>query len=291
MVELRRVKADFRVNLSDILAATGRLPSGWTDATEPIGVERDIDLVVQLCRKAAALLEPNALDAWVAPRLHAALRLPRRTAQDDGLWMWLALQCSEFVKARFGKAGATLHPWRYRGPWSRNALGRLWWGAEMTHNGSDYTATELCFARTRTAQFALELMYSWDRAAAIAFCQVAEGADGGPRLADRELRTLSTRLKVLLTLKALDLFGEFGDEDACEFDQAWASHQPTLTALTVPCCADLPGPTSGRVASERVKEVAAWYRTVLADDGDGDSPQAFLGDGAPRLSLSEGLSP
>jgi hypothetical protein len=269
MTELRRVRPESIVMLSDVLAATGRLPAGWASATEGLGMECDMELVKQLTEKAAAFLPADRMDAWLAPRLHAALRVPRRVANDDGMWSWLAFQCPRFVEARFMKGKEKLHPWRYRGMWSRNALARLWWGAEMTRNGSDYSATVLCFKRTRTAQFALELMYSWDRAAAIAFARVTEGADGHSRLSDRRTKRLSTKLKVLLTLRSLDAFGDGSDEDSEEFDAAWAAHRPSFSALATSDVAALPGPAVGTVSGARIVELTEWFRSV-ADDFEVD---------------------
>ncbi len=267
MHELRRIKPESLVLLSEILAGTGRLPAGWTAATEGVGLDCDLDLVKQLTQRAATFLPQDQMDAWLAPRLHVALRLPRRVAHDDGIWAWLAFHCQEFVEARFRRGKGTLHPWRYRGIWSRNALARLWWGAEMTRNGGDYSATALCFRRTRTAQFALELMYSWDRAAAIAFSIVAEGADGGVRLTDSQTKQLSVKLKVLLTLRSLDSFGDASTVDMEEHDHAWATHRPSLGSLINSDVSRLPGPSAGTVPTRRVVEVAAWFRSIVEDQG------------------------
>ena len=141
----------------------------------------------------------------------------------------------------------------------------------MTRNGADYSATELCFKRTRTAQFALELMYSWDRAAAIAFARVAEGADGHSRLSDTRTKRLSTKLKVLLTLRSLDAFGDGEEEDTEEFDSAWAFHRPSFGALVSADVTTIPGPSAGTVSTTRIAELTGWFRSVAEDlDVDGD---------------------
>lgn len=266
MIELRRVRQDAIVTYSDILAATGRLPAGWSESTEGLGIDCDLELVKQLSQKAANFLPPEQMDAWLAPRLHAALRLPRSVTHDDGMWAWLAMQCPEFVEARFHKGKKRLHPWRYRGMWSRNALSRLWWGAEMTRNGGDYSATELCFRRTRTAQFTLELMYSWDRAAAIAFARVSEGADNGARLTDAQTKRLSTKLKVLLAMRSLDGFGDGANEDTEEFDTTWAAHSPSFTALVSSNLETIRGPSVGAVPASRLAELESWFRSVAAEE-------------------------
>jgi hypothetical protein len=270
MIELRRVQSEAVVPLSEIIAANGQLPNGWAGSTEPAGIECDLDLVKQLAQKSATFLPPEQMDPWLAPRLHAALRIPRRLATDEGMWAWLAFHCQPFVDARFRKGKEKLHPWRYRGTWSRNALSRLWWGAEMTRNGPDYSSVPLCFARTRTAQFALELMYSWDRAAAIAFTRVAEGVDGGVRLSDDRTNALSTRLKVLLTLRSLDSFGTADADDTEEFDAEWASHRPSFASLVRDDLSAIQGPSTGTVSQSRIDELAAWFRQVAESGLDAD---------------------
>lgn len=270
MTELRRVKNEATVPLSDILSATGRLPHGWAAQTEPLGVERDIDLIVELTRKAAAFLPPEQMDPWLAPRLHNAFRIPRRLAVDEGMWTWIAFQCRDFVEARFRKGKERTHPWRYRGVWSRNALSRLWWGAEMTRNGPDYSAVKSCFARTRTAQFALELMYSWDRAAAIAFSRVAEGADGGERLSDMRTKRLSTNLKVYLALRSLNSFSGEDGEGSEEFDPEWAVHTPSFGSLAKSDLTALVGPSTGIARETRIKELMVWFRQIADTTALGD---------------------
>lgn len=268
MPELRRIRNDAAIPLSEILATTGRLQRGWAATAEPMGIECNLELIKQLSEKAAAFLKPDQMDAWLAPRLHAALRIPRRVAMDEGMWTWLAFQSQPFVEARFKKDGRPLHPWRYRGAWSRNALSRLWWGAEMTRNGSDYSAVPFCFARTRTAQFALELMYSWDRAAAIAFTLVSEGADGKGRLSDATMNRLSTTLKILLSVRSLNSFGRGEVESTDEFDSAWASLNPTFAALVQPDVARISGPEFGVVAQSRIEDLSSWFRQIVQDFTD-----------------------
>jgi hypothetical protein len=140
----------------------------------------------------------------------------------------------------------------------------------MTRNGPDYSAVPLCFARTRTAQFALELMYSWDRAAAIAFARVAEAADGGAKLSDDLTNALSTRLKVLLTLRSLDSFGTGEADDTEEFDAEWASHRPSFASLVRDDLRAITGPATGTVSPSRIDELAVWFRQVLEGDLDVD---------------------
>ncbi|MGY1792793.1 DUF6339 family protein [Geodermatophilus sp. SYSU D00525] len=89
-------------------------------------------------------------DAWLAPRLHATLRLSRREAARPGLWRHLGLAVvPEYVRWRWGPTdedkGDPAAPDRFHGPTYKHALGRLWWGAELFRNGSDYSPVEKAF--------------------------------------------------------------------------------------------------------------------------------------------------
>ncbi|MES9555384.1 MULTISPECIES: DUF6339 family protein [unclassified Streptomyces] len=88
---------------------------------------------------------PTAADAWLAPRLHATLRLSRREAADRRLWNHLALGVApDYVVWRHlsepKKDGGTpkVAADRFRGPAYKQAFARLWWAAELFRNGSDY---------------------------------------------------------------------------------------------------------------------------------------------------------
>lgn len=91
-------------------------------------------------------LSPTAADAWLAPRLHATLRMTRREAADAALWNHLALRLApHYVQWRHrprrahqeGKA-ALVTSGRYTGPFHTQAFSRLWWAAELFRDGADY---------------------------------------------------------------------------------------------------------------------------------------------------------
>ena len=88
-------------------------------------------------------------DAWLAPRLHATLRLTRREAADRRLWNHLALAVAPDYVAWRHLSGATANrperriaPERFRGPADRQCFSRLWWAAELFRNGPDYEPVE-----------------------------------------------------------------------------------------------------------------------------------------------------
>ncbi|MEW2268259.1 DUF6339 family protein [Streptomyces sp. NPDC047868] len=89
-------------------------------------------------------------DAWLAPRLHATLRLTRREAADKRLWIHLALAVApDYVAWRHLTEATANRPERrvaadrFRGPADRQCFSRLWWAAELFRDGSDYEPVEV----------------------------------------------------------------------------------------------------------------------------------------------------
>ncbi|MGW0772446.1 DUF6339 family protein [Streptomyces sp. NPDC002835] len=85
-------------------------------------------------------------DGWLAPRLHAALRLTRREAADRRLWNHLSLAVApDYVVWRHlstpksDQGEPRTNPARFKGPLDRQCFSRLWWAAEMFRNGKDYS--------------------------------------------------------------------------------------------------------------------------------------------------------
>ena len=263
-----RVRAEKLQGAVQTLQVTGHLPFDFDQMLEPGDGQIDRELAQALCDFAAERHESgewnrDRMDSWLAPRLHCAIRLPRRSATDQRLWAWLAMLNHKYIEVRFSRRdGRPFKNWRYNGELLRNGLSRLWWGAEMTRNGPDYRAVGLCFSGVRTAEFALELRYSWNRPAAIAFCRVVTGADGGHRLADKAKKKLSTTLRVLLALRALEASATEELDDAEEFDEEWAAHIPNLEQLRSASLEELRGPKSGTVPEERITELVSWFREV-----------------------------
>lgn len=88
-------------------------------------------------------------DAWLAPRLHATLRLTRREAADKRLWNHIALAVApDYVVWRHLSEPTAKKPERrvaaerFRGPADRQCFSRLWWAAELFRNGPDYGPAE-----------------------------------------------------------------------------------------------------------------------------------------------------
>ncbi|MEU6067243.1 DUF6339 family protein [Streptomyces sp. NPDC047082] len=90
---------------------------------------------------------PGASDAWLAPRLHAALRLTRREAANPEIWNYLALRVvPDYVLWRWlssasngpAESATGVNPRRFTGPFHVQAIARLWWSAEIYRDGRNY---------------------------------------------------------------------------------------------------------------------------------------------------------
>ena len=198
------------------------------------------------------------LDRWLAPRLHATLRIPRRIASQRRFWAWIAMQfAARYVHERFAEDG-TVNTWRYTGDLLRNAVSRLWWAAELLRNGPDYSSVDLGLRRVRTAQFALELKYSWFRPAAVGFVSVSEPN----QLTDKEMSAVSVRANAYLPLEPLEAiaFSTTGDSQ----DRTWWEGSTTKKELA----SDSPptGPQDGHVDPTALDEVVKWYRAVIDEE-------------------------
>lgn len=144
-------------------------------------------------------------DAWLAPRLHATLRLTRAEAADAGLWNFLALAVApDFVLWRHlplvaANEGAPkrINGARFVGPHYSQAFARLWWSAEMFRDGPDYAPAEFACTNQDMINTALRLAAIDHKPTALALVSVLRGlaADGAARLGDR-VNALCTAVNV-----------------------------------------------------------------------------------------------
>lgn len=201
-----------------------------------------------------------ALDRWLAPRLHSAIRLSRRVASDRAFWAWIAMSFApEYVFRRWSDGDGRIRTYRFTGDLLRNGVSRLWWAAELLRNGPDYSNMHLGLRRASTAQSALELKYSWYRPAVIAFVNVAEG--GSRKASDSQLRALEKRANAYLPLAPLEAIG-FDDAES-DHDESWWEDAATLKELTGP---DEPqGPKDGYADANAIRALERWFSDVLGE--------------------------
>lgn len=96
-------------------------------------------------RAAGEWADRSASDRWLAPRVHYALRLHRIEAAERGLWQWVAMRYADYVDWRWADAKDSVAEDRWWGPVHKQAFARLWWGAEVFRDGSNYRPVQRAF--------------------------------------------------------------------------------------------------------------------------------------------------
>ncbi|UGQ13480.1 DUF6339 family protein [Yinghuangia sp. ASG 101] len=133
-------------------------------------------------------------DAWLAPRLHATMRMTRSEAADKDLWAYLAMIVApDYVLWRHTPVGGedtrrpVVQASRFVGGSSVQAFARLWWAAEMCRDGADYRPVEVACGNQDFLNTALRLGIMDHRPTALAVVRVMENltSAGAPRPGDQ----------------------------------------------------------------------------------------------------------
>lgn len=190
-------------------------------------------------------------DAWLAPRVHATLRLQRSEAADRRLWDYLSvIAFPDYVKWRWSKEGK-ISLERVVGPDHRHALARLWWTAELTRNGPDYSPTARVFKLQTAVQFILELKAFCNRSGALGFIEFLSTANNGAWVPDEEVKVYANALNLALSTTVLDAFAP---DEGPHFEalSRWIREEPDglLMLKTLPV-----GPDEPKVHSDSIQAV------------------------------------
>lgn len=199
----------------------------------------------------------TTLDQWLAPRVHSAVRIPRRLAGDMRLWTWLVLTIGREYTWKRWLEDERPSMYRYTGDFKRNALGRLWWSAEMARNGPDYSPIQDVLRDPSTAQYALELRYSMYKPALIAFGRIAQRES----LGFDALKDFSKRINAYLSLRPLEILGLDSTQSVRDTD--WWSDAPLLGELIgnkQPI-----GPKDGYVDEGAVSQLEEWFLALVKE--------------------------
>lgn len=133
-MKLARMTPFGLTELLRIVRETGALPASeaidpnWHEE-HPAGIAVD-GMVTRIAEWDRA---DNTTDGAHAEGIHRVLRLPRRVAADRMVWPWLSgILFAPYTTMRWCPEGAKLNPRRIDRVVGANALGRLWWTAEIT---------------------------------------------------------------------------------------------------------------------------------------------------------------
>lgn len=207
---LHRLQPQFREKMNEgFLTGTDSLDvSDFIESASPS--QREIEILVNTVSSAMKKFshaERVTSDRWLASRVHAALRLTRREASDRGIWDWLAvLPLGEYVRWRWASyEDEKVKPERYTSSdMNRQAIARLWWGAELTRNGDDYSATEILFSLQDIQNVWSVARFFRNRPVAIAALKFLETYNDGRLATGNQAKTLGKAFKSILTTTVLD---------------------------------------------------------------------------------------
>jgi Family of unknown function (DUF6339) len=163
--------------------ASGQLdrhpPAAYQDYLEDAEVELDLDAFDGVVEHLLATTPARhaGFDRLAAPALHRALPLTRREASLPGVWRYLTtVRRPELVRHRWGSPSWTTTRAHYWSPGTRpdsNAICRLWWIAELTHQaGGSYDMTQLVLERQPLATQLFVRSFSRHRETVVAFVRV-----------------------------------------------------------------------------------------------------------------------
>jgi len=178
--ELRRLTEDGRrlvgeaflrgetsLSESDLSDHIEPLPGGHT--TDLSALDAVIDRVVDNHTR-----YDTSMDKALAEDVHRQLDITRRAAGDPGLWHWLAVvRYPHFVRHRWEYHSEAAMREKFLGAGSdlySNAIHRLWWIAELTHEDDDYALTETVFSNQTMVNKVFDRWFARYRPAVIALC-------------------------------------------------------------------------------------------------------------------------
>ena len=165
-------------------------------------VRVDLAKITDILSQAIAKLPANSKNKMFAEAdIHASVNLHqylisvglgRQLAGDLGVWTWLNLSVPDWALARWkgsAERDAGFEPW-FGNP-SNNALGRLFWAAELMRNGSDYLPVHGAFLQQNVVNEIEREIYR-SRHWAVALGLLAANFDGsGSHATDREWNIVS----------------------------------------------------------------------------------------------------
>ncbi|WP_328555335.1 DUF6339 family protein [Streptomyces sp. NBC_00358] len=203
-------------------------------------------------------------DAWLAPRLHATLRLTRREAADKRLWNHLALAVApDYVAWRHLSEPTAKRPdrriaaERFRGPADRQCFSRLWWAAELFRNGSDYEPVEAACGNQDLIHTVLRMELIDHRPTAQALVRLLQQ---GQVTTGREIFGLSVAINAAGATLIYDILGQDQPRDPVHLRDwiAEAESAPPVERYELP-----KGPDEDSVPEESVAALTSYFAELF----------------------------
>lgn len=205
----------------------------------------------------------SVVDGWLAPRLHATLRMTRAEAADRRLWNFLSMIVApDYVLWRHkSKASEIVPSARFSGPHYTQAFSRLWWAAELFRNGEDYRPVEVACRSQDVLNSTMRLDVVDHRPTALAFLRVLEEkmAGGASRIGDM-VNALSPAINAAGSTIVYDVLApdEPSDSDALRY---WIDESRSTAPVQRDRLPD--GPPDGVVNEDAVQALLPLFRKLL----------------------------
>jgi hypothetical protein len=207
---------------------------------------------------------PAKSDGFLAPLIHASLRISPRTAAHRGFWLSLAHRplVAEYLFARWRPKEDVMPALNHlNGDNTHQGLARLWWMAELLRDGPDYSFVERGFEDQNVPNQAFRSLYFYSRPFARAFVElVLEYHDNkkakhekGKRV-DQSAKAVNAALGTVL-LETICVDGTGGSTDW----KAWTSTSPTADEVKAWLAGKSPvGPQGGVVSQADLRRARRW---------------------------------
>lgn len=231
----------------------------------------------------------TAADGWLAPRLHATLRMTRAEAADNRLWNHLAMVVApDYVAWRHrrsdtGEGHGAATAARFSGPHYTQAFSRLWWAAELFRDGADYRPVEFACRLQDVLQTTMRLDVIDHRPTAQAILKVLEQrlAAGVRRLGD-QVNALSAAVNAAGSTLVYEVLAPDGGPEVDAL-RDWIDESEHAAA--VPWERLPEGPEDGTVRQASVDALVPIFDRLLAE-----APVRDRGTGKKAVLVSSGVS-
>ncbi|MFC9998105.1 DUF6339 family protein [Nocardia sp. NPDC127526] len=238
---------------------------------EPLGRWRSRP-VRDLLDEAMRRFDPGdtTVDGWLAPRLHATLRMTRAEAADAELWNYLALVVApDYVVWRHKPRGSgekTEAPEsRFNGLQYTQAFSRLWWAAELFRNGRDYSPVGTVFRYQEFPNTVLRFSVIDHRPTALAIVRMVDDMIAARTAAIGDVITpLATAINAAASTLVFDVIAPDAVVDHYALHE-WISEvdeMPPVPWETLPF-----GPDDGSVSASTVEALLPLFEELLASAG------------------------
>ncbi|MET9230565.1 DUF6339 family protein [Lentzea sp. NPDC003310] len=204
-------------------------------------------------------------DGWLAPRLHATLRMTRAEASNNRFWNYLAmLVAPDYVVWRHkSEKRGVAEAARFSGIHYVQTFARLWWAAELFRDGSDYRPVETSFAYQDVVNSVMRLDVIDHRPTAAAIIRIVQ------RIRDERMANPSDLINALS--KAVNAAGSTLVFDVIAAD-ALVSHDALVDWIAESAYAPevpwdrLPdGPDDGAVDKAAVELLVPMFEKLLSE--------------------------